>query len=146
MTSSSTAATSAPSPIAVTTAATSSSPALTSSTTPTPSSPRCKATLIQKQLSALTRYVRDLWHLQDDNSQPRKIFGSVQRKLLKLTPRYLEHGRRRDSSRLKRLVEQAMAAVKRMETSEELSVWLGRRLERVAQAVKPCFEISKIKL
>merc|ERR1719474_234076 len=140
-TSSSTAATSAPSP-----PASSSSPALTSSTTPTPSSPRCKATLIQKQLSALTGYVRDLWHLQDDNSQPRKIFGSLQRKLLKLTPRYLEHGRRRDSSRLKRLVERAMAAVRRMETSEELSVWLGRRLERVAQAVKPCFEISKIKL
>merc|ERR1719410_1249377 len=88
-------------------AATSSSPALTSSTSPPTSSPRCKATLIQKQLSALTRYVRDLWHLQDDNSQPRKIFGSVQRKLLKLTPRYLEHGRRRDSSRLKRLVERA---------------------------------------
>merc|ERR1712200_168508 len=144
-TSSSTAATSASSSIAVTTAATSSSPALTSSTTPTPSSPRCKATSIQKQLSALTRYVRDLWHLQDDNSQPRQIFGSLQRKLLKLTPRYLEHGRRRDSSRLKRLVERAMAAVRRMETSEELSVWLGRRLERVAQAVIPCFEISKMK-
>merc|ERR1712200_213532 len=143
-TSSCTAATSALSPIAVTTA-TSRSLALTSSTTPTPSSPRCKATSIQKQLSALTRYVRDLWHLQDDNSQPRQIFGSLQRKLLKLTPRYLEHGRRRDSSRLKRLVERAMAAVRRIETSEELSVWLGRRLERVAQAVKPCFEISKMK-
>merc|ERR1712200_205253 len=140
-TSSSTAATSAPSSPSTT----SSSPALTSSTSPAPSSPRCKATLIQKQLSALTRYVRDLWHLQDDNSQPRKIFGSLQRKLLKLTPRYLEHGRRRDSSRLKRLVERALVAVRRMETSEELSVWLGRRLERVAQAVKPCFEISKMK-
>merc|ERR1712013_40416 len=153
--SSTTAATSAPSsPPAIEVAsvpgmppeATPSSPALTSSTTPAPSSPRCKATLIQKQLSALTRYVRDLWHLQDDNSQPRKIFGSVQRKLLKLTPRYLEHGRRRDSSRLERLVERAMVAVRRMETSEELSVWLGRRLERVAQAVKPCLEISKLKL
>jgi len=141
--SSTTAATSSPSSPP---AATSTSPALTSSTSPPTSSPRCKATLIQKQLSALTRYVRDLWHLQDDNSQPRKIFGSVQRKLLKLTPRYLEHGRRRDSSRLKRLVERAMVAVKRMETSEELSVWLGRRLERVAQAVKPCLEISKLKL
>ena len=39
-----------------------------------------------------------------------------------------------------------MVAGRRMETSEELSVWLGRRLERVAQAVKPCFEISKLKL
>merc|ERR1719328_304568 len=105
--SSTTAATSAPSSPP---AATSTSPALTSSTSPAPSSPRCKATLIQKQLSALTRYVRDLWHLQDDNSQSRKILGSVQRKLLKLTPRYLEHGRRRDSSRLKRLVERALVA------------------------------------
>ena len=45
-----------------------------------------------------------------------------------------------------RLMERAMVAVRRLETSEELSVWLGRRLERVAQAVKPCLEISKLKL
>merc|ERR1719150_368794 len=97
---------------------------------PTP----CQAPMLEKQLSVLTRYVRDLWHLQEDGNL-RKTLGSLQRKLQKISPRFLQVGRRRDGARLKGLIERAMGMVE----GKELSVWLARRVTRLAHAIKPCF-------
>merc|ERR1712130_51473 len=118
---------------------TSSSTTTTTTTTSPPitSSP-CQASLLEKQLSAFTGYVRDLWHLQEEGHL-RKTLGSLQRKLLKVAPRFLKLGRRRDSVRLHRLIELAIGSVKMVDGLDELSIWPSRRVTRLAQAVNPCF-------
>jgi len=129
-----------------------STPTPPSSTSPTDSNPTqpptmseppptpCQAPMLEKQLSVLTRYVRDLWHLQEDGNL-RKTLGSLQRKLQKISPRFLQVGRRRDGARLKGLIERAIGLVEMVEMVEgkELSVWLARRVTRLAHAIKPCF-------
>jgi hypothetical protein len=113
-----------------------------SSTTPQPStSPPCQAALVEKQLSAFTGYVRDLWHLQEEGHL-RKTLGSLQRKLQKVAPRFLKLRRRRDSARMKGLIERAIGSVEMVEMVEgldELSIWLARRVTRLARAINPCF-------
>merc|ERR1719391_1911385 len=106
-------------------------------TTSKPSpSPHCQPALVEKQLSAFTGYVRDLWHLQE-GGHLRTTLGRLQRKLQKVSSRFLKLGRKRDGARMKGLIQRAIVSLEKVEGGDELSSWLARRVTRLAHTIKP---------